>query len=169
MTALSFRNLLEAGDVDGLRAHWATVAPGMPQPEGRDEAEVVMHRARTEAESLPLRHRAYSHAWLCERGLPSGLPDRLKPSAERIYPIAVKAVGISVNARNPFFAPAMIEVRGAMESAVMEADADRRIADTAFVTARMNEAREKTMRALFGRWGAATASWIAPSIWRRNY
>jgi hypothetical protein len=155
MSALAFRNLLEAGDVDGLRAYWAEIAPGMPHAQTRDQAEIVMHRARTEADSIALRHRAYSHAWLRERSLPSGLPDHLKASAERLYPVAAKAVGISVNVRNAFFRPAMIEVRGAMESAVMDADADGRIADAAFVTARMNEARAKSMRALFGRWGIA--------------
>ncbi len=147
MTA--FRNLLEAGDVDGLRAHWADHAPKMPQPETAEQAEIVMHRARTEAASISLRARAYSHAWLCERSLPSGLPDDLKPKAERMFPIIVEAVGISVNTMNPLMRPAMLEVRGAMEDAVNDAYADGR-KDPAFVTARMTEARDRTMRALFG-------------------
>lgn len=145
----SFRNLLEAGDVEGLRAHWADHAPKMPQPETAEQAEIVMHRARTEAASISLRARAYSHAWLCERSLPSGLPDDLKPKAERIYPIVVEAVGISVSARSPLLRPAMLEVRGAMEDAVNDAYADGR-KDPAFVKARMNEASDRTMRALFG-------------------
>lgn len=150
MGALAFRNLLEAGDVAGLRAAWASIMPGMPQPQTHDQAEIVMHRARTEAESITIKARAYSHRWLCERDLPSGLPDRLKPSADRLYPVVKSAVGISVNARNPYLKPAMAEVRGAMESAVLEADADGLINDTAFVTARMNEAKARSMRALFG-------------------
>jgi hypothetical protein len=110
-----------------------------------------MHRARTAAQSISLRARAYSHAWLCERGLPSGLPDELKPKAQRLYPVVALGVGISVNARNPLLRPAMAEVRGAMEHAVLDAEAEGRLADAPFVKARMDEAREKTMRALFGR------------------
>lgn len=147
MTA--FRNLLEAGDVDGLRAYWAQHAPAMPQPETAEQAEIIMHRARTEAASITLRARAYSHAWLCERSLPSGLPDDLKPKAERMFPIIVEAVGISVNTMNPLMRPAMLEVRGAMEDAVNDAFADGR-KDPAFLKARMAEARDRTMRALFG-------------------
>lgn len=152
MSALAFRNLLEAGDVAGLRAWWAVHAPNMPQPESAGAAEIVMHRARTEAESVSFAKRAWSHAWLCERSLPSGLPDHLKPRAQRLYPVVVEAVGISVNARNPYLKPAMIEVRTSMEHAVLDAYAeDRR--EPAFLKARMAEARDKTMRALFGRTG----------------
>lgn len=122
----------------------------MPAPETVEQAEIVMHMARTQAESLPLRARAYSHCWLTERALPSQLPDALKPSAERLYPVVVDAVGISVNTKNEYLRPAMLEVRGAMEYAVADAFADNR-KDSPFVTQRMNEARERTMRALFGR------------------
>lgn len=150
---MSFSDLLEAGDVRGLRRHWAAIAPNMPQPKNAEEAEIVMHRARTEAESVSFRHRAYSHHWLNERGLPSGLPDRLKPSAERLYPRVALGVGISVNTRNEYLKPAMLEVRGAMENAVMEADADGKLENAAFVQKRMNEAKDRTMRALFGLQG----------------
>lgn len=147
---LSFRNLLEAGDIDGLRSHWAAVMPGMPQPESREAAEIVMHRARTEARSLCLTARAYSHRWLCERGLPSGLPDELKPKAERLYPVAVGAVGISVNTKSEWLKSAMLEVRGAMEYAVADCYANGDEAPE-IVKPRMFEARDRTMKALFGR------------------
>lgn len=150
MSTLAFRNLLEQGDVEGLRSSWAAVFPNMPQPESREQAEIVMHRARTEAESLPLRPRAYSHRWLSERDLPSGLPDRLKPSAERLYPVVAQGVGISVNTEQDWLKPAMGEVRGAMECAVLDADAEGRLSDTPFVKARMSEARDRTLKALFG-------------------
>lgn len=150
MSASEFRGLLEAGDIDGLRAWWKKHRPGMPQPESREQAEIVMHRARTEAGSVSLRARAWSHAWLRERQLPSGLPDRLRPSAERLYPVAIEAVGISVNTRNPLLRPAMAQIRKSMEHAVLDAYAEGR-RDPVFVTARMNEARQKTERALFGR------------------
>lgn len=147
---MSFRNLLEAGDVRSLRRHWATAFPNLPQPKDAAQAEIVMHRARTEAESVSLKARAYSHRWLMERDLPSGLPDRLKPSAERLYPRVANAVGISLNTRNPFFEPGLREVRKDMEMAVLEADADGKIEDAAFVSARMAEAKVRAMRTVFG-------------------
>lgn len=147
---MAFRDLLEAGDVRSLRRYWAEKAPNMPQPKSAEEAEIVMHRARTEAESVAFRHRAYSHAWLCERCLPSGLPDRLKPSAEKLYPVEKLGVMISVNFKSRWMKPAANEVRGAMEHAVLEAEADGLLANSAHVSARMADAREKTMRALFG-------------------
>lgn len=157
MSAATFRQLLLDGDVSGIMAAWGTFAPGMPQPESRDHAEAAMHMARTSTESLPIRPRAYSHRWLTERDLPSQLPDRLKPSAERMFPVVVDAVGISVNAKNPFFKPAMLEVRGAMEAAVEDAYAEGR-KEPVFVRARMNEARDLTYRKLFGvQFGEAIA------------
>ncbi|MGE8143054.1 hypothetical protein ACQKOE_13850 [Novosphingobium sp. NPDC080210] len=149
MSAMSFRNLLSAGDVEGLRAFWRNASPHLPQPESREQAEIVMHRARTEAESLPIDKRAYSHRWLCDRGLPSGLPDNLKPRAERIYPRVVEAVGISVNARSEMLKPLAREVERAMADAVEEAYADGRT-DAGFIKARMAEVKDRTWRQLMG-------------------
>lgn len=150
MSALEFRNHLEAGDIDGCRAYWASQCPRMPQPESREQAEVVMHWARTEADSISLQARAWSHRWLTERNLPSGLPDRLKPSAERLYPVVREGVGISFNFRNELLKPAAAEIQRAMEDAVNDAYAEGRT-EPGFVTARMSEARDKTFKALFGR------------------
>lgn len=149
MTALAFRNLLQAGDVEGLRAFWRNASPHLPQPETREQAKIVMHRARTEAESLPIDKRAYSHRWLCDRGLPSGLPDELKPRAERIYPRVVEAVGISVNARSEMLKPLAREVERAMADAVEEAYADGRT-DPGFIKTRMAEVKDRTWRQLMG-------------------
>lgn len=149
MTALAFRNLLERGDVEGLRAFWRQASPHLPQPETREQAEIVMHRARTEAESVPLKKRAYSHRWLCDRGLPSGLPDELKPRAERIYPRVVEAVGISVNARSEMLKPLARQVERAMADAVEEAYADGRT-DPGFIKTRMAEVKDRTWRELMG-------------------
>lgn len=149
MSAMSFRNLLTSGDVEGLRAFWRNASPHLPQPETREQAEIVMHRARTEAESVPLKKRAYSHRWLCDRGLPSGLPDNLKPRAERIYPRVVEAVGISVNARSEMLKPLAREVERAMADAVEEAYADGRT-DPGFIRARMAEVKTRTWRQLMG-------------------
>ena len=149
MSASAFRALLEAGDVDGLRAAWCKVAPHLPQPETRRHAEIVMHLTRTGTD-MPFKLRAYSHAWLTERALPSHLPDELKPRAERLYPRVVSAVGISVNTKNEFLKPVVNEVCQAMEYAVLEAEGDGKLEDSAHVRLRMSEARERTYRALVG-------------------
>lgn len=152
--AAAFRQLLEAGDVDALRSAWSRVAPHLPQPASREAAEFVMHHARTQMASLPLRARAWSHRWLSERDRPSGLPDMLRPRAERMYPVIAEGVGISVNFNSEWMKPAAAEVRGAMEDVVAEAYADARAGqrpDPAFVAERMKVAKARKMRALFGR------------------
>lgn len=141
-----FRAALEAGDVRLCRRMWASFFPDMPQP---DDAEAAMHLARTASATVSFKARAWSHRWLTERGLPSQLPDRLKPSAERLYPRIAEGVGISVNCRNPLLKPAMIEVREAMEHAVADCYANGDT-DPAIVRPRMAEAREKTLLQLFG-------------------
>jgi hypothetical protein len=142
--------MLESGRVEVLRSLWSHVFPGLPQPESREQAEIVMHRARTEAESVSLKARAYSHAWLCERGLPSGLPDDLKPKAERIYPVVVSAVGVSINARSPLLQPAAKMVERVVCDAVEDLYADGRT-DPTFVRSRILEVKDREFRALFGR------------------
>ncbi len=149
MSAASFRTLLQAGDVNALRKAWTQVAPHLPQPASYEQAEIVMHHARTQAGTITLKARAWSHRWLVERDLPSGLPDDLKPQAERLYPRVAEAVGISVRTRNAYFQPAAAEAQKAMEGAVEQCYADRRT-DPAFVKARMAEAKDKTYKALFG-------------------
>jgi hypothetical protein len=147
--ANEFRQLLEAGDVAALRRAWHRIAPTMPQPDSDEQAEVVMHHARTQSHTVGFRHRAYSHRWLTERMLPSALPDQLKPSAERMYPVVVEGVGVSVNFRSPDMAPAALEVRGAINEAIQDCYADGRT-EPAFVTQRMDEAKRRTLKALFG-------------------
>jgi hypothetical protein len=149
MSSLAFRNLLEAGDGEALRVAWAQVAPHLPQPTSREQAETMMHHARTQAESVAFAKRAYSHRWLTERGLPSGLPDHLKPSAERLYPRVVDAVGISCSSRNPHLAPAVALIRGAMETVVQECYADGDT-DPLIVKPRMMAARQAESKRLFG-------------------
>jgi hypothetical protein len=144
-----FRQALEAGNARRLRGLWAKLFPHLPQLASDEQAEIVMHRARTEAQSVSFRHRAYSHRWLSERGLPSGLPDELKPKAERVYPIVVAGVGISVNSRSSYMRAACDEIRGSMEVAVEDCFAERRT-DPAFVSERMREAKARTVKALFG-------------------
>jgi hypothetical protein len=136
-------------DVAGLRRLWAHVAPGMPQPRSDAETIVLAHHARTQMQTVPPRKRFYSHRWLLDNGHPSGLPDRLKPSAERMYPKIADAVGISVNAKSDLYQPITTLVRGAMEDAVEDcyANGDR---DPEIVKPRMYEAKKTAVRKLLG-------------------
>jgi len=144
MHSAEFRRCLVDCDTVGIRKLWAHVSPHLPQPQDDDQALVTIHHARTQAQSLPLKLRAYSHRWLTERSLPSGLPDELKPSAERLYPRIVSAVGIAVK---PFRQSAdhAKALQGAMSDAVADAYADGR-QEPEFVKARMREARDKFLR-----------------------
>lgn len=117
----------------------------MPVPETRFDALVALHLARTTARSIPIRLRAYSHRWLLDRNYPSQLPDRLKPRAERLYPQAIGAVGISVNSKYPVVQAA---IQNAMSNAVLEAYADGHQDDPEVVKARMQEARSRERRGL---------------------
>lgn len=149
MLADSFRRCLETCDLDGIRKLWLQVSPHLPQPESDEETLATLHRARTETKSIALKLRAYSHRWLTERGIPSGLPDELKPKAERLYPVIAEGVGIAVIAKSELMKPISLLVRAAMSDAVMEAYADKRT-DPAFVSQRMQEARKSTIRKLVG-------------------
>lgn len=106
-----------------------------------------MHAARTAAETVTFRKRAYSHSWLLERGYQSNLPDRLKPSAERIYPRVAEGVGISCKTDKEWLKPALVEVQGAMSDAVEDcfANGDR---DPVTVKSRMLEVRKETLKKL---------------------
>ncbi len=149
MAASDLRALLEAGDVEQCRAHFAAHAPHLPQAETREQAEIVMHTARTMTQGLTLRARAWSHRWLCERGLPSSLPDDLKPKAERIYPRVVEGVLISVLNRR-----GMEEAKPLVEADIAEVVADayaRGKTDPAYISGLMADAKERSMRSLFGK------------------
>lgn len=143
MSSAAFRQLLEDGDVDGIMRHLARTASHLPQPKNREQAEIMMHVARTAAETITMPKRHYSDRWLRERGLPSKLPDELKPTI-------VEAVGISVTTTNIFLKPAVREVRLAMEHAVEDCYANGDT-DVATVRTQMAAARDRTMKGLFGR------------------
>lgn len=146
----AFRALLEAGDVEGLRRYYAAHMAHLPQPKTNAEAEIVMHLARTASASVAFKHRAYSHAWLCERNLPSQLPDMLKPAAERLHPKVVEGVMVSVNFRNELLKPAAKLVRDAINEAIEDCYAEGDT-DPVLVRQRMDAAKAAEMKALFGR------------------
>lgn len=137
-----YRRAIEIIDVGLARRLWAHTDPSMPQPATDDEVRVALHYARTAAESATVPRRCYSHRWLVDRGLPSGLPDHLKPAADRLYPRAVSAVGIAVKSRVPGRAA---HVRGAMEAVVLDLYADGKT-DPAIVRPAMLAARERALR-----------------------
>jgi hypothetical protein len=137
-----FRRCLIDLDVVGICDLWFHVCPHLPQPKNNEEALVTMHYARTTARTVPLRLRCYSHAWLTERGLPSGLPDWWKPKAARLYPHQVKAVGVSVKALSEANASRARAIEKAMSDAVAECYADG-VTDPDVVKARMDEARQR--------------------------
>jgi hypothetical protein len=137
-----FRQALEQLDVALARKMWAHVMPHLPSPTSDDQALIVMHMARTGAQSIRFHFRAYSHAWLIERGFPSSLPDELRPRAERIYPITVPAVGIAVQNRTPV----ALAIRSAMEGAVLDAG----VKDSKLTKRAILSARAKARRQLLG-------------------
>lgn len=147
--AKEFQRCMEEMDCVGYRDLWRKFSPHLYQPKNDEDARVTLHNARTQCNSIAFDLRAYSHRWLTERGFPSGLPDNLKPKAERLYPRVVSAVGISVNAKSEFMKPIVGLVRNAMEHAVLDAYADGR-EEPVFVKQRMMEARERTIQKLLG-------------------
>jgi hypothetical protein len=139
------RQALEEMDIGLARKLWAHVAPRMPQPDDDYQARIVMHIARTKADKLGFRFRAWSHAWLTERGIKSLLPDELRPRAERLYPRVEHAVGVAVRALNDARAPLANRVERAMSDAIADCYGN---GDTEpeVVKKRMHEARLKVYR-----------------------
>ncbi len=140
-----FRRCLLDLDVIGICALWFEVSPHLPQPRNNEEALATLHFARTQAESIPKLKRCYSHSWLLERGLPSGLPDRLKAKADRLYPRKAEAVGIAVKSLSAGGDARARAIERAMSDAVEEcyADGER---DPGVIKARMAEARRAADR-----------------------
>lgn len=138
------REALATLDVDLMRKAWTQLFPHLPPPKTHVDALAAIHMARTAAESMSLKQRAYSHQWLTERQLPSQLPDRLKPKAERLYPVRVEAVGISVNSK---YAVVRDAIQTAMQDAVLDCYANGDKAPE-IVKPRMMEARARERRGL---------------------
>lgn len=148
-TETEFRRALEEGDFRRLRALHSALLPHIPEPTTDAAAEISLHMARTQADWLDLRKRAWSHRWLSERGLPSQLPDELKPKAERLYPVITEAVFVSANTNSPLLKPVAQQIQRSMCDAVEDcfANGDR---DPHLVRKRMQESRETTLKQLLG-------------------
>jgi hypothetical protein len=144
MHEAEFRRCLIELDVSAARRLWRHVAPHLEQ-QSNNGTLASLHLARTQAASIPHRLRFYSHQWLTERGLPSALPDELRPAAARMYPRTVSAVGVSVRSLDGKQTPLAAAVEAAMADAVRDAYAEGKT-DPAFVRARMREARDKLFK-----------------------
>jgi len=137
-------------DVERARQLWPIAFPHLPPITNNGEALQMLHLARTASEMLNTRLRFYSHQWLLERNLPSALPDHLRPSAERMYPRVVKAVGTAVHTSSDWIRPIIPLVRAAMSNAVLETFADGHEDDSDIVRRRILEAKQTTVRKLLG-------------------
>ena len=146
----AMRQCLMEMDVNGVRQLWHLIAPGLPQPKDDYEAIATMHYART-VMKLPQRARFYSHRWLLDHNMMSGLPDELRSKAEQMDSKIVSAVGIAMRSESDLIKPAVPIIRGAMENAVLEAYADGKEDDIPFVKQRMAEAKTTAMKKLFGK------------------
>jgi hypothetical protein len=133
-------------DVAQLRKLWAHIAPQWPQPKTERDMLVALHIARTNTNGIPFRARAYSHRWLIDGGWPSGLPDHLKPKAERIYPRVVGAVGISSMGGPGVKTHFNRAIEKVMGDAVLETYADGHENQPHIVKARMMEKRAEFKR-----------------------
>jgi len=137
-------------DAAGARKLWAQVAPRMPQPASDDAALMMLHMARTQSPVVAFKLRAWSHRWLLDHGLPSQLPDALKPKAERLYPELAEAVGIACGGGG-IFAPILPLMRDAMSDAVLECLADgHKASDAHIIKPRMLEAKRRTVQQHLG-------------------
>lgn len=136
-----FRECLAKLDVETARAVWTAQFPHYPPLGSDDDVLMVLHYARTQAASSQLRDRAYSHRWLTERAYPSGLPDHLRSSAERMYPVVVKAVGVAYKDGSPLD----LAVCGAMNRVIEEFHADGGDLESPVLRERMLQARSRVL------------------------
>lgn len=144
-----FHAALESGDVKLVAKASARLFPHLPQPESLEAVEASMHMARTQMPTISFKARAYSHRWLTERGLPSQLPDDLKPKAEQVHPKIVEGVLVAVMVQDEEMRPLADEVEKAMNIAVEDCYANGDT-DPELVRQQMMAARARTRRALLG-------------------
>jgi len=143
-------------DVEAAQRLWHHMAPHMSQPKSSEETLAVLHMARTALDAAAFKDRAYSHAWLAERALPSQLPDRLKPRAERLYPHIVTAAAYSINYKSVFLRPIKPLVMKAIGEKINELWADHKgKPDPQLVLKTICDTKNKTMRKLTGVISAA--------------
>lgn len=133
-------------DVGAAMRLWKHIGPNMPQPENEYQAYIMIHYARTHMRKMPNHYRFYSHCWLRDEGLPSALPDNMKPKAERLYPVGVRAVGVASTKIGGEKTPFNDAIQKVMVDAVLETYADGHQDQPHIVRARILEKRAEFKR-----------------------
>lgn len=140
------RQCLIQCDVNAARKLWHHIAPKAPAPKTDTEALATIHYARTLCATINLRLRSYSHHWLIDHGLPSGLPDDLQKKADRLYPHIADAVGVACHSSFP---EAAKFIQSAMNEAVEDCYADNH-REPGYVKPRMMDKRVQAKKTLHG-------------------
>lgn len=152
-----FLGALADGDVGLLWRMWGAWFPDQPQPANWQEAEIQLHAARSATEGVETRLRCYSHHWLADRGLPSLLPDELKPAAEQHRPKIVSAVGFSWDSNSPLLKPAKGNIVAAVTARINEMAADGLLEkDPDYVRREMMFTKNRALFSLFGNTASLT-------------
>jgi hypothetical protein len=81
--------------------------------------------------------------------MPSGLPDNLRPRAQRLYPRTVEGVGVSVNFQSQILRPAAKIIRDDINAAILDEYAIDGTPKVESVKKAMENARRKAMKRLF--------------------
>jgi hypothetical protein len=122
---------------------WKHVRPWAAQPENDLQAIIMLHYSRTQIASMPEALRLYSHCFLRDHGMPSALPDHLKPKAERLYPVGTRSVGVSSGKAGGSKTSFNFAVQKVMSDAVLETYADGHIDNPRKVKSRILEMRAR--------------------------
>jgi len=130
-------------DVGGFIKLTKHVNPDLA-PEDDWQAMFQIHLVRTGMRSMADKLRFYSHCWLRDAGFAkySLLPDKLKPRAEKMYPVGAQAVGVATRTQTP----RALAIRGTMEDAIRECQADGLDLGDRRVHKRMLEMRQRFIR-----------------------
>lgn len=144
-----FKRCMDTLDVAQARRLWRHVCPHLPQPSTDKAMLAQLHMARTMSPLMTRAQRFYSHRYLLDHGMPSGLPDEMKPLYERLYPRVETGVGLALHGSG-WFKPAIPLVGKAMTDSIQDTLADG-VKDPVIIRERMLDAGEKEKRALFGR------------------
>jgi len=141
--------IVEAVDVEAAKRADRALFAHLPPVMSDQDWLIVLHHARTQSNSVRFRLRAYSHCWLLDRGLPSGLPDGLRPAAQRLYPRVVEGVGVAVLARSSSLQVVARGIRKAMSDTAAEIYGDTpdgKSPDPLIVRSQMLLSRDKTKK-----------------------
>lgn len=161
----AMRQCLIELDARRARTIWHVIAPHLPRCDSDADMLTTLHVMRTAESHLtrwfPRHLRFYSHRWLLDQGLPSLLPDHLKPSAERMYPKKMRVLGYAPAGAAGEEACAMIGAAMFTKFAELEADGttDKARAEPEIQRARFKERRALMLPKRYDQWDV-------PMSWR---